>query len=486
MSTGQARADDASFAPPPLPDAVRHVLGTLIAAGHEAALVGGCLRDLLRGEVPVDWDVATSAPPEAGVELFPDSAWENRFGTVTVRGEGPNPAVEVTTYRIEGPYADRRRPDEVRWGTSLTDDLSRRDFTINAIGWVPVDLNAGSGRLVDPFGGQGDLATGVIRAVGDPDKRIAEDALRLVRAVRFAARFEMEIDKATAAAIQRHAGLAAGLSGERVRDELLRILLASPAAQPPSVAFRLMEELGLLAVLLPELAALRGVPQAKALPGDALEHSLRTMDALSPNDPFLRLVGLLHDVGKASTLAGGHFYGHETVGGQMVEAILRRLAFPHRQIERGARLVRHHMFAYSPEWTDAAVRRFIRRAGPAILPDLFALRAADNIASGAQEPYPGGVPELQARVGLELASNPLTTRQLAVRGDDLVAALDVPPGPLIGELLRRLLEAVLDDPSLNSRAKLLELARRWHSEASVVEASSGDGDGVQQGDIGQA
>lgn len=482
MSIGEAPADDARFVPASLPDAVRNVLRTLIEAGYEAALVGGCLRDLLRGETPADWDVATSAPPETVVELFPAAAWENRFGTVTVRGEGSDPAVEVTTYRVEGPYADRRRPDTVRWGTSLVDDLARRDFTINAIGWVPAELAAGTGRLVDPFGGRDDLAAGVIRAVGDPDERIAEDALRLLRAVRFAARFDMGIERETAAAIERHARLAAGLSGERVRDELLRILRAGPEMQPPSSAIRLMEDLGLLAVIVPELAALRGVPQAKALPGDALEHSLRTADALAARDPFLRLVGLLHDVGKASTLAGGHFYGHESVGAQMVEAILRRLAFPHRQVERGARLVRHHMFAYSSEWTDAAVRRFIRRSGVALLPDLFALRQADNIASGVVEPHPGGLPELQARVGLELASHPLSTRQLAVHGDDLVQALGVPPGPLIGRLLARLLEAVLDDPRRNDRAQLLTLARQWQAEESAPLGPA-RGDSTQRADV---
>ena len=464
MSTG--RGPGATLTLTDLPAAVIGVLDRLGRAGHEAALVGGCVRDLLRGVRPLDWDVATSANPVAVVALFPAATWENRFGTVTVRAEPGHLPVEVTTFRIEGAYRDHRRPEEVQWGTSLDEDLARRDFTINAMAWVPTDLPRGEGRIADPYSGRADLERRVLRAVGDPSHRFAEDALRLVRAVRFAARFDLAIEPATLEALRRQAPLAADLSGERIRDELLRILGAHDAARPPSAALRLMEEVGLLAVVLPELAALRGVPQAKLIDGDALDHSLLTADALDPDDPFLRLVGLLHDVGKATTLTEGHFYGHETVGARMVEAILRRLHFPREQIVRGQHLVRQHMFAYAAEWTDAAVRRFVRRIGPAAISELFALRRADNAASGVTEPVVGGLDELRVRIGVELATHPLTARQLAVRGDDLVRELGLPPGPIIGRLLRRLLEAVLDDPSRNDRSMLLELARGWEAEES--------------------
>jgi tRNA nucleotidyltransferase (CCA-adding enzyme) len=212
--------------------------------------------------------------------------------------------------------------------------------------------------------------------------------------------------------------------------------------------------------VLPELQALRDVPQAKARPGDALDHSLRTADALHPSDPYLRLFGLLHDVGKPSTLGNGHFIGHETVGAQMVEAILRRLRVPRVEVARGRMLVRNHMFAYGSEWTDTAVRRFIRRVGAPALNDLFALRRADDVASGVEEPQRGGLDELRARVGVELATSPLNAGQLAVRGDDLIRELGVRPGPIIGRLLAELMEAVLDDPSRNQREVLLEMARR--------------------------
>jgi tRNA nucleotidyltransferase (CCA-adding enzyme) len=449
----------------------RAVLQLLARHGHEAALVGGCVRDLLQGTPPVDWDVATGATPEAVTDLFPGSTWENPFGTVTVRAGPERTAVEVTTYRVESAYRDHRRPERVRWGGTLEDDLSRRDFTVNALAWLPPQGNGEEGRLVDPHGGLRDLEDRVLRAVGDPDQRIAEDALRLLRAVRFALRFGLSIEPGTEAAIRRNAGLAAELSGERVRDELLRMLAVrgpDDGAPPPSAALALLEDLQILPVILPELAALRGVPQAKALPGDAFDHSLRTVDALPADDPLLRLIGALHDVGKATTLADGHFIGHETLGARMVEAILRRLRFSKAEVARGEHLVRMHMFDYRADWTDAAVRRFIRRVGARALPDLFALRRADDAASGVAPPEHAGLDELRARVGAELASHPLSARQLAVHGDDLTESLGIAPGPVVGRLLHRLMEAVLDDPLVNDRATLLALARSWLPAESVV------------------
>ena len=441
-----------------LPQAVADVLTALGETGAEAALVGGCVRDLVGGGQPVDWDVATSAQPEAVALRFPGSRWENRFGTVTLHDPAGGHGIEVTTYRVEGGYADQRRPDTVRWGDSLADDLARRDFTINAMAWLADDPRhvSGSGRLVDPFGGAADLVAGLLRAVGDPDARFSEDALRLVRAVRFAGRFGLRIDPATESAISRHAGDAAGLSGERVRDELLRILGGD---RPPSLTFELMEELGLLAVLLPELAALRGIPQAKRLAGDALDHSLRTADALAADDRVMRLAGLLHDLGKATTLSDGHFLKHDRVGEKLAAGVMGRLRMSRSEIARVSRLVRHHMFAYSSDWTDTAVRRFVRRVGADLLPDLFALRAADDVASGVTALARGGSDELRQRAAAAIASDPLEASQLALTGDDLVAELGIEPGPVIGRLLAALLEAVVEDPALNSRGNLLAIAR---------------------------
>jgi tRNA nucleotidyltransferase/poly(A) polymerase len=442
-----------------LPPDVASVLRTLATAGHEAALVGGCVRDLVRGIQPGDWDVTTDAPPEVVDGLFPATFWTNIFGTVTVRGEDLE--VEVTTYRSESTYTDGRRPDEVAWSSELTDDLQRRDFTINAIAWVPDELSGGRGHVVDPFGGREDLAAGVLRAVGDPERRFAEDALRLLRGVRFVTTLDLSLDPATETAMVRLAPSVGRLSGERIRDELLRLLAWDGPTAP---AFLLMEQLGILAVVLPELADLRGVEQGKLLGGDALDHSLRTADALPSSDPLLRLAGLLHDVGKAPTAAGGHFFGHEVVGADLVRTRLEALALSRADIDRIVHLVRHHMILYGPEWTDAAVRRFIGRVGPGQpMTDLFALRRADTAASAGPEIRDAAAAELEARVARLQDTTVLSVTGLAIDGNDLIRELDVEPGPEVGRLLDALLQAVIEEPTLNEREALLRIARRTSS-----------------------
>ena len=440
-----------------LPDPVHLVLRTLAAAGHEAVLVGGVVRDQLLGHTraDMDWDAATSAEPAAVAALFPSATWENRFGTVTVRGLPP---VEVTSYRTESEYADARRPDEVRFGASLVEDLGRRDFTINAMAWLPVDLAAGRGRIVDPHGGRADLASGVLRTVGDPVLRFTEDALRLVRAARFAARLDLTIDPATEAAIVALAPRVASVSGERVREELLSIL----DLDTPSRAFRLLERLGLLAVILPELAALRGVPQAKAVPGDALDHSLAAVDAVPATAPAdTRLAVLLHDLGKATTLADGHFIGHETVGAALAGEVLARLHLGRSRSERITNAIRQHMYHYDATWSDAAVRRLVRRLAHTDRDLLFALRRADDAASGTSAAGGPVQTELEDRIAGELERQPvlLLERRLAIDGHDLQRELGLPPGPEIGRLMERLLDAAIDDPSINDRAALIARAR---------------------------
>ena len=450
--------DGAAYTIDPLPDAPRDALRALIEAGHEAVLVGGCLRDLLlglrSGGGDDDWDIATAAAPDVVSGLFAGSRWENRFGTVTLAGL---PKVEITSYRTESGYRDRRRPDEVRFGTSLAVDLGRRDFTINAIAWRPADLAGliAGGSLVDPHGGLDDLRAGVIRAVGDPAERFGEDALRLLRAVRFSLRLGFGLDPATEAALVRAAPLAATLSGERVRDEILRLMADRSIA--PLAAFVEWERLGLLAELLPELAALRGVQQGKPSGGDALDHSLRTSDALPVSDPVLRLAGLLHDIGKASTASGGRFVGHERVGAEQVEGVMRRLRFSEQEVERVTHLVRSHMFGYDASWTDAAVRRFVARVGSDELDDLFTLRAADNAASGVDEPAMGGLDELRSRIDAQRDA-PVELHQLAIDGHDLMRELSIRPGPLVGEILARLMERVIEEPDLNQRDRLIAAA----------------------------
>ena len=446
------------LAHPALPERVVGVLATLADAGHEAALVGGSVRDLVLGDAPPDnWDVATSAVPEEVAALFPGATWENRFGTVTV---GAHPAVEITSFRAEGDYADRRRPSEVRFGVTLDEDLARRDFTINAMAWLPIDLAAGRGRLVDPLGGRRDLAARLLRSVGEPRDRFAEDALRLVRAARFAGRFGMRIDPATEAAIVELAPTVASVSQERIRDELLRMLSLDVA---PSGALLLMERLGLLRIVLPELEALRGVPQSKALPGDALDHTLRAVDAAPAEpQPVLRVTALLHDLGKATTQRNGHFIGHEKVSADLAAGVLRRLRVPRATAERVVGAIRHHMYDYDPAWTDAAVRRFIRRLDGVDRDLLFALRRVDNAASGVGASGDTNQAELDGRITAQLAAEPelLVHRRLAIDGHDLQRELGLEPGPEIGQTLARLTELVIDDPALNERSVLLDLARR--------------------------
>jgi tRNA nucleotidyltransferase (CCA-adding enzyme) len=445
---------------PRIPAPVEELLATLWRGGQAAYVVGGCLRDSLLGREPADWDLTTDAAPERVGALFPRSTYENRFGTVVVRhGEDQ---YEITAFRRDVSYSDHRHPDAVEFGSSIDEDLARRDFTVNAMAWGgrPGEEPA----FVDPHGGRDDLARGLLRAVGDPDRRFAEDALRMVRAVRLAATLEFEIEAETFASIGRNAELARHLSGERVCAELLKLL----GARVPSVGLRLMAGSGLLTVIAPELARQRGIEQNKTAGDDLWEHTLRTVDA-APNRQLVRLAALLHDIGKPDTLADGHFHGHETVGAVMAGDFLDRLHAPRALQERAAHLVRNHMFSYEPTWSDAAVRRFIRKAGPECVDDLLALRAADNEGSGLAAGA-GHLAELASRVQAELAANVVLGRsQLAIDGNDLMTELGLSPGPLLGRLLDGLTDRVVAEPELNDRAILLDLAKQEISRRQLVE-----------------
>ena len=435
---------------PAIPDSVAELLATLRTGGHAAYVVGGCLRDAMLGRTPADWDLTTDAPPDRIVALFPDSLYENRFGTVVVRHGADQ--YEITTFRRDVSYSDHRHPDVVEFGRSIEEDLSRRDFTVNAMAWGGRPAEAPT--FVDPHDGRGDLAGRVLRAVGDPDTRFHEDALRMVRAIRLAAALDFAVEPATLEAIGRCAELARHLSGERVGAELAKLL----AAPSPSVGLRLMAQTGLLAVLAPQLEHQRGMSQNKIAGEDLWDHTLRTVDA-APNRPLVRMAALLHDIGKPDTLSDGHFHGHDIVGATLARAFLADLHAPRAQQERVAHLVRHHMFDYQTKWTDAAVRRFIRKVGPGSMDDLLALRIADNIGSGVPADA-GLLPELAKRVDAELAAHAVLGRaDLAVDGRDLIEELGLRPGPEVGRLLDDLTERAIAEPALNDRAILLELAR---------------------------
>jgi putative nucleotidyltransferase with HDIG domain len=435
------------------PPSVVAVMNRLWEHGHAAYVVGGSVRDALLGRAAGDWDLATDARPDRLLAIFPGAVYENQFGTVAIR-EGDD-VHEVTTFRTDHDYADFRRPHRVEFGDDVRLDLARRDFTVNAIAWG-ADAGNGTPRpdLVDPFEGVADVERRVIRSVGEPAARFREDALRMVRAVRLAAVLEFGIDPATLAAMREHAALASHVSGERVAAELGKLL----SADRPSLGLRLMASTGLLDVLLPELAAQRGVAQNKIVGEDLWDHTLRTVDAAPAGEPVARFAALLHDLGKPATIDDGPFRGHESVGAEMARALLERLRLPRAVTDRVVHLVRNHMFAYEPGWGDAGVRRFIQRVGTDALDDLFALREADNVGSGMPVDA-HRLDELKARVAAELAASVVLDRsRLAINGDDLIAELGLPQGPHLGKILDELLERVIADPKLNDRASLLLLA----------------------------
>ena len=359
-----------------VPADVEKVVDRLLTSGHDAYVVGGSVRDALRGVDPHDWDVTTDATPEQIQKVFPRSLYNNRFGTVVVRSGAHD--VEVTTYRTEAEYSDHRRPDSVAFTASLHEDLARRDFTMNAMAWRPA-RGGTPGELIDPFHGSADLDARLLRAVGEPDERFKEDALRMLRAVRFATLLDLRIEPKTFEAIQRNAALTASLSGERIQQEMMKML----GAERPSVALQLLSDTGVLAVICPELEECKLTPQEKAAAENVFEHLLATVDATPANDPVLRLAGLFHDIGKPETFADGHFHQHEFVGEAKARAILRRWKLDKETISEVAHLIRNHMFWYQTEWSASAVRRFIRKIGLENIPALFALRRADNIGSGA-------------------------------------------------------------------------------------------------------
>ncbi len=444
-----------------VPGPILDVLRRLQEAGHRAYLIGGATRELLRGERPSpdDWDVGTSATPEEVLRLYPRAVTTGaRFGTVTVPTDaGP---CEVTTFRVESEYKDARHPDRVTFVRELEEDLRRRDFTVNAIAWDPI-----AGRLVDPTGGIPDLESGILRAVGDPLARFREDGLRPIRAARFAATLGFALEENTQRALPDARAEVARVAAERVQEELLKMLRATE----PSRGLEVLRRTGLLGIWLPELEKTVAVPQNRYHAYDVYFHTLYTCDAAPPEKRVVRLAALFHDVGKPETRqeredGEATFYNHQFVGERMAREGMERLRFSREMTDRVTHLVRHHMFDYRPEWTDAAVRRFIRGVGVDAIADLFDLRIADNVGNGLKTGFPHYLEELRARVDAIIQSEEaLSVRDLEVDGTDVMQALDLPPGPRVGKILDQLLEEVLEHPDLNHRDRLLERIRQGFS-----------------------
>jgi len=441
-----------------VPPDVLAICRRLRDAGHQAHLVGGGVRDMLIGRPPADFDLATDARPEAVVALFGTTfaiPTGLKHGTVTVLSETRRP-VEVTTFRGEGEYLDGRRPVSVTYVHTLDEDLGRRDFTMNAVAFDPLD-----GRLSDPFDGQGDLARKLVRAVGDPLVRFREDGLRPLRALRQAAQLEFEVDQPTLDAIPPTLDVFRKVSAERVRDELFKML----GARQPSRGLELMRQTGLLGEVMPELLEGVGCTQNRFHKHDVFGHTLSVVDATQA-DAVGRLGALLHDVGKPRARqpregAPGEysFFKHEYVGAEMADAICRRLKLANADRDRVVAMVKNHMFFYMPDWSDGTIRRFVRRVGGRDgLNDLFALREGDVKGRGFGEDPDEELGELQRRIAVVAdADAALKVTDLAINGKDVMRILGIAPGREIGLILERLLERVLDDPSLNERETLKAL-----------------------------
>lgn len=443
---------------------VREILKTLEGAGHQAYAVGGCVRDALMGRTPTDWDVTTSATPEEIQVLFPDNFYDNAFGTVTIKTRDEDPLVwtiQVTPFRTEGAYSDKRHPDSVRFAKTIEEDLSRRDFTINAIA-VALD-----GAVVDPHAGQADIKATTVRTVGEPSERFAEDALRMMRAVRFAATLGFSVDQATLSAIVNNAPSLAGLSSERIRDELVKVVNSPRAAE----GIQLMEDTGLLKYVLPELREGIGVEQNLHHIYTVWEHNLRTLEyAARKGYSFaVRMASILHDVGKPRTKRGEGrhctFYAHDAVGANMARAVMARLKFPGEIADKVVTLVRYHMFYYSVgEVTEASVRRLIANVGIENIDELLRLREGDRIGSGTPKAVPYKLRHLKYMID-KVSHDPISVKMLKVDGQDVMDTLRIPPGPKIGLILNMLLAEVLDDPTLNQRDLLVARARELDKDS---------------------
>lgn len=497
------------------------ILYVLKKAGFEGYIVGGAVRDLLQGVPSKDIDLTTNATPEQINELFPESFYENQFGTVSITRthtreqaglpilseqtledrqlavdpftatklhsslsiktpvsaykKTQEPLYEITTYRSDGVYSDHRRPETVTWGTSLEEDLKRRDFTINAMALSvtneklqelfetatppnEVTLTESEYQLIDPHNGLQDLNWKLVKSVGPAAQRFQEDALRMLRAIRFAVQLGFTIDPEIVTAIKQHAELLRHISGERIRDEFFKMLLSDR----PKQAILLLDQTGLLAIFLPELVATKNVQQGGHHTTDVWTHSIDALEASPSHDPVVKLATLLHDIDKPATFnktSEGNitFYNHEVVGARTARIIGERLKLSRKDLDRIFLLVRFHMFHYQADHTDAAIRRFMRKVGLENLNDMLDLREADRLGSGAKKTS-WRLEEMKQRM-IEQLNQPFDVTDLAVNGTDLMKELDIPPSPMIGHILHQLLEEVLENPELNTKETLVQRAR---------------------------
>ncbi len=454
-----------------IPKEIAFIAATLEHAGFEAYLVGGCTRDLLEGKTPKDWDITTNARPEQIIAIFPHTFYENDFGTVgIVNDEIPEDdtdratlrVVEITPYRTESTYSDHRRPDAVRFADSIYEDLERRDFTMNAIAY-----NIAKDELIDPYLGITDIRNKTIRAVGDPHLRFTEDALRVMRAVRFVAQLGFQVEEKTLQAVISHAPLVQKISIERVRDEFSKLIMSDN----PMEGIVFLHRVNLLSYVCPELIEGLGCVQNNSHIYDVWEHSLRALQhAADKKFPIhVRLGALFHDIGKpksrryAPERKDWTFYGHEVIGARMVEKILDRLRFSRDIVTKVTLLVRYHMFFSDIEQiTLSAVRRIVANVGADLVWDLMSVRSCDRIGMGRPLETPYRLRKYHSMIE-EAMRAPVSVKMLKVDGGVIMTELGEAPGPRVGALLHALFDAVLENPELNTREQLLDLARTYQS-----------------------
>lgn len=453
-----------------IPEEVALASDALKKAGFESYLVGGCVRDLFIGKKPSDWDIATNAKPEEIIPLFEHTYYENEFGTVgVVFDDASDPSlanIEITTYRKEGAYSDKRRPDEVTFSENIEDDLARRDFTINAMALTlpEGERNVASGELVDNFEGKADLLAKKIRAVGNANERFAEDGLRIMRAVRFASELNFEIEEKTEKAIFEKRDTLSHIAKERIRDEFTKIIMSNH----PAMGIALLKKLELLRHIISELLETVDVEQGGIHKYDVFEHLVRALQHSADKDYSLevRLSALLHDISKPETRRvrkkGSKkysFFGHEVLGARKAKKILSRLRYPKDVIEKVRKLVRWHMFFMdTEEITLSAVRRLIRNVGKENVWNLMELRTADRIGAGRPKEKPYRLRKYQSMIE-EAMRDPISVGQLAIDGNQIMEITETKPGPRVGWMLHALLEDVLEDPKKNTKEYLFEKAK---------------------------
>lgn len=440
------------IAPPPQ---VLEILEKFEKAEFEIYIVGGVVRDVLLKRPLYDWDFTTNATPEEILKLYPEGFYDNKFGTVGIKNEDGRP-YEITTFRTEGDYSDKRHPDKVSWGKSLEEDLLRRDFTINAMA-----LRQAQGKpfeIIDPHNGQEDLKNKLIRAVGNPDDRFNEDALRMMRAVRIAATLGFTIEQATLQAIQANAGKIKQIAVERIKDELFKLL----ASDYPADGYLILRNSGLGQEILPEMETTFGVDQKS--PGrhhiyDVGTHSVESLRNCKTSDPVTRLATLIHDVGKVKTqkiYPDGKitFYNHEMESAKIAKIIAERLRFSNDEKDKFIRLVRWHQFTVDERQTDSAIRRFIKNVGKENLEDMLALRVGDRLGGGARETS-WRLEEFKERIEL-VQHQPFSITDLKINGRDVMEIKKIQPGPMVGKYLDMLFEEVVEKGLENEREVLME------------------------------